>query len=588
MSKRKISNIASSAFLIAGGVFALQVLISNVSAVTNRINMSDEKEADYISGIMDQNNTKDEVDALFVGDVCIFSESGYFDNVVGKNGYADKDAKKVRINCDGTVPGVTFDKSTRTLALDGYTGNEKIIYFDTKKSAKDDFNIKVYGENKVKEISFYEYVSGEKNASVNISGGGTLNLNGSLWVDGNGYYDESTQKYHNMVDTNISNVIINIPEEVKVKINDDEDQFYYPSLSAYNLELNNVKFSGSLHSSLNLIMKNGDFDLKKNSYLFGNISIENSDLKSILKPIIENHRGSDNIIKIKNSNLKIENTNEIPTVSRYGTPLPIMFVDSIYTSPFPIVAWYYGALTESSPNLISVENVKVKDGLNNDLKVVSKTVTFDDEFGSGSYVASIFGTDKTKYNEETEMWEEFPQTVVITAEKPELVGAKITKEDKNNNDSNGEKKNIRPVEKDILEGAGQEMNMNEIKDLVIRYNRDFKLFEKVTMNGKEVPAESYEVKSGSTVLTIKAAYLKNLGAGEHKVAAYFKGEEKPIETTVTLKVKSAGNQGSFTTDEMISSECGLGALFAILSAVMISVGISLKVKGKKTISKRYF
>ncbi len=571
MNKKRVSNIASTAFLVAGGVFALQVLISNVSAVTNRINMSDEKETNYINGIMDQANTEDEADALFVGDLCIFSESGYFDNAVGESGFFDQNSEKVRISCDGVVSGVSFDKSTRTLTLDGYTGNEKILFFNTKKTAKDDFNIKVYGENKVKGIDFYEYVEGDKPVNVNISGGGTLN--GGVGVQAN--WSNSLAGYN--VVLNVENVVMN-----------------GTVVSSGALNINNSKISSddpyngiSVYYSSAFTVKNSDIDVKKTYLYSDSISIENSDFKSTIEPI----NVSDGKIKIKNSNLKIENTKSIPTRPESRTPLPEMFIKS-WSSPFPFVAYKdtgYGMGAGLLPDLIEIEEVDAIDGGKNSLKIVTEQVVYNNDLGAQGYIVSVFGTDETRYNGETEMWENFPQAVTITAKKPELVGAKITKEEKNkdSNGDNGEKKNIRPVEKDILEGENQEMNIKDIKDLVIRYNRSYVAFNGVAFDGKMLTEENFTVESGSTIVTIKADFLKTQKAGEHTVSAYFIGDDKPIETTFTIKVKSS-NTGLFT-NEASEASANFGGLFALSAVIMVAVGASLKIREKsKKLDDRYF
>lgn len=132
---------------------------------------------------------------------------------------------------------------------------------------------------------------------------------------------------------------------------------------------------------------------------------------------------------------------------------------------------------------------------------------------------------------------------------------------------------------DILEGADQEMNLKEAKDLTIRYNRDLDSFTKVEIDGNLVPKDQYSLKSGSTVLTIKADYIKNLKAGEHTVSAYFEGEEDPIETSLTLTIKSA-NTGSLAKDADLLIVFSLIILPTLAIASYSILNIKNRIKNK--------
>lgn len=128
---------------------------------------------------------------------------------------------------------------------------------------------------------------------------------------------------------------------------------------------------------------------------------------------------------------------------------------------------------------------------------------------------------------------------------------------------------------DILEGADQEMNAKEIKDLVIRYDRDITLFDGLKIDGKDVPEESYTLASGSTIVTIKASYIENLAVGDHKVSAYFAGEGRPIETNFTIKAKSS-NTGLMT--EETASMVAFPAILSILAGALVSFGAFAQLK----------
>lgn len=88
-------------------------------------------------------------------------------------------------------------------------------------------------------------------------------------------------------------------------------------------------------------------------------------------------------------------------------------------------------------------------------------------------------------------------------------------------------------------------------------------------------------------MTIKADFLKTQKAGEHTVSAYFIGDDKPIETTFTIKVKSS-NTGLFT-NEASEASANFGGLFALSAVIMVAVGASLKIRERsKKLDDRYF
>ena len=66
-----------------------------------------------------------------------------------------------------------------------------------------------------------------------------------------------------------------------------------------------------------------------------------------------------------------------------------------------------------------------------------------------------------------------------------------------------------------------EYTLESNKDVVITLDTAFDSFLKLLVDGKEVAAENYTVVEGSIVLTLKAAYLETLEAGEHTVEVIY-------------------------------------------------------------------
>lgn len=101
---------------------------------------------------------------------------------------------------------------------------------------------------------------------------------------------------------------------------------------------------------------------------------------------------------------------------------------------------------------------------------------------------------------------------------------------------------------DILEGKNITWKNGKDKSLVFRSSADFDKFLNVTIDENIVDKEYYTIKSGSTIVEVKEAYLKTLKAGVHKISinskdgraeASFKVEQSE-ENTPKLLPKTGG------------------------------------------------
>ncbi len=72
-----------------------------------------------------------------------------------------------------------------------------------------------------------------------------------------------------------------------------------------------------------------------------------------------------------------------------------------------------------------------------------------------------------------------------------------------------------PVQYKIIEGADSTWTQNTDVNLVIKGNGDFAKFESVKVDGTVIDAKNYTAAEGSTVITLKADYLKTLSVGSH-------------------------------------------------------------------------
>lgn len=129
----------------------------------------------------------------------------------------------------------------------------------------------------------------------------------------------------------------------------------------------------------------------------------------------------------------------------------------------------------------------------------------------------------------------------------------------------------------IIEGANGTWTQNSDGTLVFRANGDFDKFTGVKVDGTLIDAKNYTAVSGSTVITLKADYLKTLSVGTHKLTVVYTDGEcsanfevkkvateqtKPTEGNKTDTTTPTG--GKDTTSPQTGDNSNLALWFAIL------------------------
>lgn len=89
----------------------------------------------------------------------------------------------------------------------------------------------------------------------------------------------------------------------------------------------------------------------------------------------------------------------------------------------------------------------------------------------------------------------------------------------------------------IIEGANGAWTQNSDGTLVFRANGDFGKFTGVKVDDTLIDAKNYTAVSGSTVITLKADYLKTLSVGTHKLTVVYTDDE--CSTDFEIKKLSA-------------------------------------------------
>ena len=121
----------------------------------------------------------------------------------------------------------------------------------------------------------------------------------------------------------------------------------------------------------------------------------------------------------------------------------------------------------------------------------------------------------------------------------------------------------------IIEGANGTWTQNRDRTLVFRANGDFDKFTGIKIDGTLIDAKNYTAVSGSTVITLKADYLKTLSVGTHKLTVVYTDGEcstnfevKKAEGDKTDPAKSAGDKD--TTSPQTGDNSNLALWFAVL------------------------
>ena len=95
----------------------------------------------------------------------------------------------------------------------------------------------------------------------------------------------------------------------------------------------------------------------------------------------------------------------------------------------------------------------------------------------------------------------------------------------------------------IIEGENSACTQNSDKTLVFRANGDFDKFTGIKIDGTLIDAKNYTAVSGSTVITLKADYLKTLSVGTHKLTVVYTDGE----CSTNFEVKKAEGDKTDTT-----------------------------------------
>ena len=120
----------------------------------------------------------------------------------------------------------------------------------------------------------------------------------------------------------------------------------------------------------------------------------------------------------------------------------------------------------------------------------------------------------------------------------------------------------------ITEGTNSSWTQNSDGTLTFRANGDFSKFTGVKVDGTLIDAKNYTAVSGSTIVTLKADYLKTLSAGTHSLTVLFNDGE----CSANFEVKAAQIQNGGGSDSKKSSQTGDNSNFALWFVLLFVSG----------------
>lgn len=153
----------------------------------------------------------------------------------------------------------------------------------------------------------------------------------------------------------------------------------------------------------------------------------------------------------------------------------------------------------------------------------------------------------------------------------------------------------------IIDGAGQSLTAGEWKELTFRSNAAFADFVRVELDGHTVESSRYTVKEGSTIVSLKADYVRTLSAGEHTLGIV--STNGTATTTFTIHASAASDNSQASPEGNVSasvntpsanknplsvpptgddSPLGLWVVALVVSGVLLNIlGVVLKKRRSK-------
>lgn len=128
------------------------------------------------------------------------------------------------------------------------------------------------------------------------------------------------------------------------------------------------------------------------------------------------------------------------------------------------------------------------------------------------------------------------------------------------------------VEYEILDGKNGSWVLNSTGSLSVRGSGAYSKFENIKVDGTIVDKKFYSVKEGSTIVTLKDAYLNSLSVGSHTLELVWSDGTTSTSFTVTKNATSNKKEESKTAKTSDNTSIGwLLGLFAVSGSILVLI-----------------
>ena len=139
---------------------------------------------------------------------------------------------------------------------------------------------------------------------------------------------------------------------------------------------------------------------------------------------------------------------------------------------------------------------------------------------------------------------------------------------------------VRIIKPEIIEGINSVWQQGSTNGLSFTSNAEYEDFIKVQIDGEDIETENYDVREGSTIVTLKDSYLETLSAGEHTISIV--SESGSAETKFTVNEASDDTKEPIiddtktpASDDMKAPKTGDGSNIMLWIVLMLASFVGL-------------
>ena len=139
---------------------------------------------------------------------------------------------------------------------------------------------------------------------------------------------------------------------------------------------------------------------------------------------------------------------------------------------------------------------------------------------------------------------------------------------------------IAEAEYQVTVGADEKLTQGTFSDYTIKSDGPYNEFVELKIDGKSVDNTNYTVKSGSTIITLKKAYLETLSVGKHEVGMIWKNGVAKTTFTIVAATDNPATDNPATGDN--SNVILLFLLLGVSALGAITVIMIMAIRKRKT------